>query len=179
MKDFTVSQSPRPPRGPAWNVPAAIAGWVLPGLGHLLIGDVFRGLILATAITLLWLGGLLVGGINVVQVRDAQGHFRPWFLGQMLIAPSLAVEYTHDSYRAQNGGTDPLPQEDGALPAYTPSYGRVHEIGTLYTALAGLLNLLAIVDVIYRQPNPVTVDSTAKPDPKPGPKPDAPQPEAV
>ena len=171
MKDFTVSQPSVPQRGPAWNVPAAIAGWVLPGLGHLLIGDVLRGLILATAITLLWLGGLLVGGVNVVQVRDADGNFRPWFLGQMLVAPSLAVEYTHDSYRAQYDGTDPLPDADGTLPAYTPSYGRVHEIGTLYTALAGLLNLLAIVDVIYRQPSPATVDATAKPDPPTDAKP--------
>lgn len=160
-----VASSPISQRGPAWNLPAAIAGWVLPGLGHLLIGDLLRGLILATAITLLWLAGLLVGGIGVIQARDAQGGFRPWFLGQMLIAPSLAIEYTHDSYRAQYGGTDPLPSDDGKLPAYTPSYARLHEIGTLYTALAGLLNLLAIVDVIYRQPKAATIDATAKPDP--------------
>lgn len=156
---------PQPERGPAWNIPAAIAGWVLPGLGHLLIGDIMRGLTLATAITLLWLGGIFVGGIGVIETRDAQENFRPWFLGQMLIAPSLVIEYTHDSYRAQYGGNEPDPSINGQPPAYSPSYGRVHEIGTLYTALAGLLNFLAIVDVIYRQPKPATIDSTAKPDP--------------
>jgi len=170
-----VNSSSTTQRGPAWNLPAAIAGWVLPGLGHLLIGDLLRGLILATSITLLWLSGLLIGGIGVVQARDAQGSFRPWFLGQMLIAPSLAIEYTHDSYRAQYGGSDPLPTDDGSLPAYTPSYGRPHEIGTLYTALAGLLNLLAIVDVIYRQPRSATIDATARgeADTNPAPKPEA------
>ena len=142
---------PAPQRPPLWNLPAAIAAWLLPGLGHLLIGEVKRGLILATAIGSLWIGGLFVGGISVIQFKTDKDQVRPWFLGQMLIAPSLVVEYTHDRYRAHYPGPEPDPDPDG-LTLYEPSYARPYEIGTLYTALAGLLNLLAIIDVAYREP---------------------------
>ncbi|MCW5853712.1 MAG: hypothetical protein KIT87_26835, partial [Anaerolineae bacterium] len=35
---------------------------------------------------------------------------------------------------------------------YQPSFAHVNEQGVLYTALAGLINLLAILDVIYKDP---------------------------
>ena len=147
----TFLPDPAPPRPPLWNLPAAIAAWVLPGLGHLMGGEIKRGLVLGITIGSLWVAGLLIGGINVVEAKTADNRVRPWFLGQMLMAPSLLVEYTHDRYRAQYRGQEPTPDPDGPT-LYEPSYGRPYEIGTLYTALAGLLNLLAVVDVIYREP---------------------------
>ncbi|MFK7788037.1 MAG: DUF6677 family protein [Phycisphaeraceae bacterium] len=135
---------------PVWNLPAAVAAWLVPGLGHILAGHAKRGAILMICIGGLWLVGLLVGGISVVHARSADGALRPWYLGQALIAPSIAVEYTHDKLRARNEGVDPSPS-DLSIP-YQPAYGRAAEIGTLYTALAGLLNLLAIIDIAYREP---------------------------
>ncbi len=135
---------------PVWNLPAAVAAWLIPGLGHILAGHPKRGAILMVFIGGLWLVGLLVGGISVVHSRSADGTLRPWYLGQALIAPSIAVEYTHDKLRARNEGNDPSPY-DTTIP-YQPAYGRAAEIGTLYTALAGLLNLLAIIDIAYREP---------------------------
>lgn len=137
-------------RAPVWNLPAAVAAWLVPGLGHFLTGHTRRGLILFACIGGLWAAGLLIGGISVVQSRGADGVVRPWYLGQAIIAPSIAVEYTHDRYRARFAGRDPRP-DDGHVP-YQPAYGRAFELGTLYTALAGLLNLLAIVDIAYREP---------------------------
>jgi len=140
-------------RDAVWNVPAAIAAWVLPGLGHMLSGDLKRGIILAIAIGTLWAGGLLIGGISVIESRSPQDQFRPWFLGQALVAPSLIVEYNHDRYRAATEGQPPKPAPEGEpLALYEPAYGRPHEVGTLFTALAGLLNLLTILDVLYRSP---------------------------
>lgn len=140
-----------PHPAPAWNIPAAIAAWVFPGLGHALSGDLKRGIILAIAIMTLWTGGLLIGGISVIESRSPLGQFHPWFLGQALIAPSLIIEYNHDRYRAVTGGKPPQPETETGEPAlYEPAYGRPHEMGTLFTALAGLLNLLAILDVLYR-----------------------------
>lgn len=98
----------------------------------------------------LWTVGLLVGGISVVHSRNADGTLRPWYLGQALIAPSIPVKYTYDKVRARSGGSDPSPYDESI--AYEPAYGRPAEIGTLYTALAGLLNLLAIIDIAYREP---------------------------
>lgn len=135
---------------PVWNLPAAVAAWLVPGLGHFLAGHTQRGLILLICIGGLWLAGLLVGGISVVQARGSDGSVRPWYLGQAVIAPSIAVEYTHDRYLSYSGGKDP--SVDDELIPYQPAYGRAYEIGTLYTALAGLLNLLAIIDIAYREP---------------------------
>ncbi|MFN3166467.1 MAG: DUF6677 family protein [Phycisphaeraceae bacterium] len=135
---------------PAWNLPAAVAAWLVPGLGHLLTGHTRRGVLLFVCIGGLWAAGLLIGGISVVQSRSSDGMLRPWYLGQAIIAPSIAVEYQHDRYRTQNAGQEPEPG-DPAVP-YQPAYGRAYEVGTLYTALAGLLNLLAIVDIVYREP---------------------------
>lgn len=137
-------------RAPAWNLPAAVAGWLVPGLGHFLSGHVRRGVILFVCIGGLWLSGLLIGGISVVSTRSLNGSLRAWFIGQAMIAPSFAVEYTHDRYRARFPGREPRP-DDASVP-YQPAYGRAYEIGTLYCALAGALNLLAIVDIVYREP---------------------------
>lgn len=137
-------------RGPVWNLPAAVAAWLVPGLGHILAGHTRRGVILMLSIGGLWLAGLLIGGISVVQSRTSDGNVRPWYLGQAVIAPSIAVEYTYDRYRARSAGRDPMPG-DASVP-YQPAYGRAYELGTLYTALAGLLNLLAIIDIVYREP---------------------------
>lgn len=135
---------------PVWNLPAAVAAWLIPGLGHLLAGHIQRGVILMVCIGGLWLVGLLVGGISVVEARNVDHSLRPWYLGQALIAPSLAIEYTHDKRRAQTQGADPDPYSEPV--PFQPAYGRAAEIGTLYTALAGLLNLLAIIDIAYREP---------------------------
>ena len=141
-----------PPKAhqPVWNLPAAVAAWLLPGLGHLLAGHTKRGVILMVCIGGLWTVGLLVGGISVVHSHNADGSLRPWYLGQALIAPSIAVEYTLDKFRARNEGDDPSPYDE-SIP-YQPAYGRAAEIGTLYSSLAGLLNLLAIIDIAYREP---------------------------
>ena len=125
-----------------WNVVAAVLAWVLPGAGHLLLRQAGRGVLLAMTIGTLWLSGLLIGGISVVD----RGDHPAWFLGQMLIAPSFVA----DAYRArlvrEHGGSF-APDDD---PPFEPAYGRAHELGTLFTSLAGLLNLLAIIDILYR-----------------------------
>jgi hypothetical protein len=128
---------------PTLNLHAVVAGWLLPGLGHLLLGLRLRGVILMVSITGLWLGGLLIGGVSVV---DFQKH-RFWFVGQMLIAPSLGVEMAHRKLAA--AGT---PHPDDPARLYEPSFGHTNEQGLLFTSLAGLLNLLAMFDVLYCDP---------------------------
>ena len=122
-------------------------------------GHVGRGLVLAATLTSLWLGGLLIGGLSVV---DRQGD-PAWFLGQALIAPSLAAHHYRATRVAEHLAKHPnapggrlVPADD---PPFEPAFGRARELGTLYTSLAGLLNLLAMLDVVYR--------------PVPGPRPAA------
>jgi hypothetical protein len=63
---------------------------------------------------------------------------KPWFIGQALAGPvTLACNYIANTW----GGGAPW------------SHARVYEIGTLYTAVAGMLNLMAILDCAYRAAN--------------------------
>ncbi|MEM1446639.1 MAG: DUF6677 family protein [Planctomycetota bacterium] len=138
----------RKPRGAGLNLASAVLGWALPGLGHFALGHTQRGLVLAATIGSLWLGGLLIGGVSVIDRRDHPA----WFIGQMMVAPSWVVDRYHDHLRKawnQRVGTEPNVDR-----GYVPAHGKPEEIGTLYTALAGLLNLLAIIDVMYRKPAP-------------------------
>lgn len=140
MSDIDVATTSR------WHPAAAVAAWALPGLGHYLLGQRRRGVILAVTIGSLWLLGLLIGGVGTF---DRSEH-PAWFVGQMLVAPSGIVGFYYlDSLQAADPA-GPTPDED---PAYEPSYGRTNEQGVLFTALAGMLNLLAIIDVAYRDPS--------------------------
>ncbi len=129
---------------PRWHFAAAVSAWVLPGLGHFLLGERKRAKIIAVSIGLLWLVGLIIGGISVCDRRSA------WFAGQVLLAPTLAVDYYYQLQLKHATGYRQSPSN--RWPAYEPSFGHANEQGTLYTALAGLLNLLAMMDVIYRRP---------------------------
>jgi hypothetical protein len=125
----------------------ALAGWVLPGLGYWLIGQ--RGRAMACGVTILcvFFAGILIAGVRVVQAPDmnAPGNAfqrvlqRPWFIGQVLTGPIGITAATI---------SDKL--------AHSPTYrhietkARLAEIGTLYTAVAGMLNLLTIIDASHR-----------------------------
>ena len=143
--------------GRRWNLAAALAGWLVPGLGPVLLGQGRRGGILVVTISLLWLAGLIIGGVSVIDSRSD----RLWFSGQMLIGPSLLVDHYHQSLKAEADGYPEPPErvesenedeEEPEPPVYEPAYGQMSAQGTLYTALAGLLNLLAMLDVVYLDP---------------------------
>ena len=128
---------------------AVFFGWMLPGLGHYVIGQRRRAGLLAASIGGLWLIGVLIGGVAVIDNRsstEAGSKIQLWFFGQMLVGPSVAVHFIRGNIlHRQNNPTDPA-----SFLTYEPSYGRVYEHGVLLTALAGLLNLLACIDVLYR-----------------------------
>ena len=141
------------PTRPAENVinssppVVALAGWVLPGLGYWLIGQ--RGRAIACGVTILavFFGGILIAGVRVVQAPDMNGPGntfqrvlqRPWFIGQVLTGP-LGISAAMISDRL------------AASPTYRhiETKARLAEIGTLYTAVAGMLNLLTIIDASHR-----------------------------
>jgi len=135
---------------PRWQIGAAVAAWLLPGLGHLLLGERRRGVIIMTAIGALYLGGLLIGGVDVIDSREDS----LWFAAQTVAGPTtIVINYAHLGYLKPRAEAR-IHELDAArlhdeLP-YVRSIGRVNEMGTLFCAMAGLLNLLVIIDVIYR-----------------------------
>lgn len=139
-----MAQTPQTPNPDPWNPTAAVAAWLLPGLGHYILGEKRRALILACSIGLVWLGGLVIGGTSVI---NHKAHMA-WFAGQAMTAPSILIDLG-GQFRAERS-TDKTPARD---PIFEPSFGHMYEQGILYTAMAGLLNLLAVIDVAYRPPN--------------------------
>ncbi|HEV8608093.1 MAG TPA: DUF6677 family protein [Tepidisphaeraceae bacterium] len=125
------------------SVPApivALATWVVPGSGYWLIGQRARALTVGITILSLFVLGLVIGGTKVVDLPPGvlsspvnAVSQKPWFVGQILAGPITL-----------------LTASVGRSEDYFPSHSRVNEIGTLYTAVAGMLNLLAIIDAAYR-----------------------------
>ena len=92
-----------------------------------------------------FLMGILIGGIRVVQAPDltAPGNVmqrvlaRPWFIGQVLAGPvGVGAAFLSDKAAEAYPGIE--------------AKARLAEIGTLYTAVAGMLNLLTIIDAAHR-----------------------------
>jgi hypothetical protein len=177
------------------NVPVpvvAAAGWVVPGLGYWLVGERARGVIVFVTVLAMFLGGVLIAGIRVIDVPgydedgqpvlvavrgDAAGNAveyrtgqpgthwvttdpgakwimrvhplgellnKPWYIGQVLVGPITLIgsKYSIDLSKPLGPDTD--------VAGAPKSHVRVAEIGTLYTAVAGMLNLLVIIDAAHR-----------------------------
>jgi hypothetical protein len=110
-----------------WLVVVGLAAWIIPGSGHFLVKERKRGIILFTVITALFVTGLYVGSIGVVDWV----YGRIWFYAQLLYSPAVGLI----GNITKQGGY--------------PSYGRPCDIGQIYTAIAGLLNLLCILSAVY------------------------------
>lgn len=154
-----------------WATPPVVAGlsWLVPGLGYWLIGQRRRAMLAGLSIVLLFILGLLISGVRCIDVpgygangdllytRQAGGQSKPlvlsapfkavldkpWYIPQIMAGPltigssfwSVGVASVRDS----NGGQ-----------AYPKATARMYDIGTLYTAIAGMLNLLVIIDAAHR-----------------------------
>jgi hypothetical protein len=135
----------------------ALAAWFVPGLGHWLVGERTRGIMIGVTVVVLYVAGLLIGGVRVIEVPtyDANGQkitntstlnevrSKPWSIAQVMAGPLGVASGAASVWAA---GLDPATGE----PRGVRSHARVNEIGTLYTAVAGMLNLLAILDAAGR-----------------------------
>ncbi len=125
------------PNGKSSVSPAlvALAGWVVPGAGYWLIGQRSRAMTVSVTIFVLFIMGLLIGGMHVVDapVPITQVLTKPWFIGQALAGPIGII-----AAKIANAWQFPM------------SHAALFDVGTLYTAVAGMLNLLTIMDAAYR-----------------------------
>lgn len=139
---------------------ALLAGVVFPGAGHMARGEVKRGLAACSGVLGLFLGGMLIGGIDVVDRREDQF----WFIGQALVGPlAFGVDYYHQNHLKvvdqrqgkpylrtayPTEGRDPKTGKPvlGGTPPNTKSVSKVNELGMLSCCLAGMLNLIVVID---------------------------------
>jgi hypothetical protein len=158
---------------------AAFLAWAIPGSGHLYQGRYAKGLTFMVAILGSFLAGLVIGGNQDVGwgrvVYFTREHARPAFICQMFAG--LAAMPAVYQYRLASQGKSP---EDSPLkhfmwpPKATESQiigdqkqseldrlnfelNRYFELGTVYTMVAGLLNILVIFDA-FAGPAPAVED---------------------
>jgi hypothetical protein len=128
---------------PEFNPAAAVMAWLWPGLGHISLGHKRRGLLIMFGVLFLFLGGVLIGGIDSVDRRE--DHL--WFLAQMLCGPiAFGVDFLNQNFIK----SIPEPQRFATIGLNKPN-----EMGTLFTALAGLMNLVVILDAMFFTPKPL------------------------
>lgn len=117
----------------------AVAGnlaWLVPGLGHLYLGQRVRGLVFLVTIVATFWTGVAIGGVrNTVDPVER----RLWFVAQLCTAGNTAVAWALNRVTADEGATK-------SAPAHWTSA----EVGVHYTGVAGLLNLLIVLDAISR-----------------------------
>ncbi len=104
-----------------------LLAWLIPGAGHLMIKENKRAIIISVTIILTFCAGLYVGSIGIINPSGA----KPWYVAQIMNTPIVAAL----GYLAKTG--------DYSV------FGKPNEIGQIYTSIAGLLNLLCIVNAVY------------------------------
>lgn len=165
---------------------AALLAFCFPGAGHAYLGETRRAILIACGVLGLFFGGMLIGGIDVVDKKEDP----VWFIGEALVGPlAFGVDYYHqhalkvhdqagrlrsaNPFEIRNPKTgepievrrrdtgepidfvDPSTGQvrtgtDADRPPNSKSVGRVNELGTLFAAIAGMLNLICIIDAAFR-----------------------------
>ena len=145
----TDDANPTPAREPERFEPVAgILAILFPGAGHLYLGETKRGILIAIGVLGLFFGGMFVGGIDVIDSRED----RLWFLGQALVGPvAVGVDRFHQSQKIADpnlpgGRRSARPDEN---PFNEKSLSKMNELGTLFATIAGMLNLIAILDAAF------------------------------
>ncbi len=135
---------------------AALWAWLIPGAGHWYQGRRTKSIIYFVCIVSTYFFGLAIGGGHVVYASLAKNDFRWQYFCQLGVGvpafPALV-----QTYRVRSGG-EPLiadvmappgevrMREKDKLAMWHEKYTNKFEIGTLYTMVAGLMNILAVFD---------------------------------
>jgi len=103
-----------------------LCAWLVPGAGHFLLREKTRAIIIFVGIVGLFTLGIYIGSIGVIDPVNE----KLWYIAQMLTSPTVAL-----FGRAT------------VIKGYE-SFGKPNEIGQIYTSIAGMLNLLCVVNAI-------------------------------
>jgi hypothetical protein len=161
--------------------------WLVPGLGHFLIGERARGIIFFATIHLLFAGGVLIGGMRSIKPAEQPiwtytQYLAGWpmlvysklwdnFSRDYLVRPGMRMEDKTPAERefennaTQRPGIDGQPagriQDTKNFIAAHPLFAfhpKVHDMGSVFCGIAGMLNLLVMFDVLLRVTGSVRED---------------------
>ena len=107
-----------------------VLSWLIPGAGHWLLGLRARGVIIFCAVCATFLLGTILGSVEVIDPH----HARAWFCAQIQCGlPAIIATLLQNP----NIGI-------------TDISGRGVDFGQVYAGVAGLLNVLCILDALTR-----------------------------
>lgn len=137
-------------QGQRFQPVAAILALILPGLGYVALGEIRRAIYVGCGILGLVAGGLLIGGLDAIDSREDP----LWYGVQVLAGPVvIGLDYVHQQHfkvvDSKGRRVTPLPAPAGATgsaPGSRRALARVSDVGLLYVALAGMLNLIAVIE---------------------------------
>lgn len=109
-----------------------LLAWLIPGAGHWLLGEKNRAAIMFVAIFTTFLFGIMLGTLDVI---DPQEH-KAWFCAQILCGVPTIITTIISQKFTQITSMD--------------LFDRSRDIAQVYIGVAGLLNLLCILDALYR-----------------------------
>jgi TM2 domain-containing membrane protein YozV len=130
---------------------AALFAWLIPGAGHLYQRRTGKGLLFMICILSIYFFGLALGEGKVVYASWNQVDRRWQFPLQAGVGlPAIPAIVQNMTVRRGNppilGGIMAPPKNTEELADWHYTLGQRFDIGTLYTMVAGLLNILAIWD---------------------------------
>ncbi len=130
---------------------AGVLAWLVPGLGHLYQQRTRKGLLFMVSILGIFFYGLFISDGRAVYASWVDGDKRLPYLCQVGVGlPALpALVQTYLVRRGSEpllGGVMAPPRDMAQLNDWWKQLHRYFELGTVYTMIAGLLNVLAIYD---------------------------------
>ena len=167
-----------PPASAGVGYFALILAWVVPGLGHFLLGQKARGLAFAITIHGLFALGMLIAGVKAINPPEQAIWTYTQFLSgwPMLVANRLEKQLYErpyvspdprerspmelEYYRDRPAVEDNSPENSRRREEYAKAFIKEHplfsnhpkiqDIGAVYCGIAGMLNLLVMFDVLLR-----------------------------
>jgi len=130
----------RPPRNLS-PVTALVLGWAIPGAGHAYAGQWGKAVLFFICITGTLVAGMVIGSGTVFP-------WRLWLAAQLCAGGPAVILASVTQYLLTVGTVDWA--------------DRMHEMGTLYAAVAGFLNLLVMMDAYIRLAYPQREKEGAK-----------------
>jgi TM2 domain-containing membrane protein YozV len=134
---------------------ALVLAWMVPGLGHFYQGRIAKGLLYATCILSLFVVGLAMGDWKIIYWRWVSpstnteafcfNYLGQFWAGPVALPALIQATLTRYHQTPTLWGFMAEPSQNVINGLY-PRLGKFVEIGTLYTTVAGLLNILAMYD---------------------------------
>ncbi len=166
---------------PSNKITAGLIAWFLPGFGHIYQGRTAKGILFAICIIPVLLTGIIMGSYRDSATKELQigrviyfswknGEKRLYFIPQAMIGavavPALIqakiVETGREGFFHNIFAPPRTSGEESLQPTRDKIVEQTHswfDLGTLFTAAAGLLNILAVFDAIG---GPVRYESNEK-----------------